>query len=129
MAILTTKIRVIWISRTFLSFVYQSKSTGNYKLIDKQKTKKVREIQITQILIVSITSISYIFCALVKKPTKGNGGYKGVILKCQKICQKNRSFATYLWARIARAEIYQKCQKVDAFSPSSIQVSLLLGEK
>ena len=30
---------------------------------DKQKTKKVREIQITQISIVSIT-ISYIFCAL-----------------------------------------------------------------
>ena len=32
-------------------------------MTDKQKTQKVREIQITQILIVSIT-ISYIFCAL-----------------------------------------------------------------
>ena len=34
-----------------------------YFLTDKQKTKKVREIQITQIFIVSIT-ISNIFCAL-----------------------------------------------------------------
>ena len=33
-------------------------------LTDKQKTKKVREFQITQIFIVSIT-ICYIFCALV----------------------------------------------------------------
>ena len=47
----------------FWSFVYQSKSTGKYKLTDKQKPKKVREIQITQILRV-INTISYILCAL-----------------------------------------------------------------
>jgi len=60
---LTIKIWVIWISRTFLVSVYLSICNFPYFLTDKQKTKKVREIQITQILIVSIT-ISYIFCAL-----------------------------------------------------------------
>ena len=60
---LTIKIWVIWISRTFLGFVYLSKSAGNYKLSNKQKTKNAREIQIAQVFI--ITS-SYIFCALAQ---------------------------------------------------------------
>ena len=40
-----------------------SKSAGNCELTDKQKTEKVREIQIILILLVSL-SISYNFCAL-----------------------------------------------------------------
>ena len=61
MVMLTIKIWVqIWMSRTFLVFIYLSICNFPYFLTDKQKTKKVREIQI---LIVSIT-ISYIFCAL-----------------------------------------------------------------
>ena len=64
MVILTIKIWVIWISRTFLVSVYLSISNFSYFLTDKLKGPKiVREIQITQILIGSIT-ISYIFCAL-----------------------------------------------------------------
>ena len=43
-------------------FVYLSKSAGNCKLADKQKTTKVREIQITKILKVSMY---HIFCALI----------------------------------------------------------------
>ena len=43
--------------------MYLSICNFPYFLTDKQKTKKVREIQIPQILIVSI-AISYIFCAL-----------------------------------------------------------------
>ena len=35
----------------FIIFFYLSKSAGNCKLADKQKTKKVREIQIIQILV------------------------------------------------------------------------------
>ena len=64
MVILPIKIWVIWISRTFLGSVYLSICNFPYFLTDKQKTKKLREIQITQILFDSIT-ISYIFCALV----------------------------------------------------------------
>ena len=58
MVILTIKI-----SRTFLVSVYLSICNFPYFLTEKQTTKKVREIQINQILIVSIT-ICYIFCAL-----------------------------------------------------------------
>ena len=46
----------------FLPFVYLSQSAGNCKLADKQKTTKVREIQITKILKVSMY---HIFCALI----------------------------------------------------------------
>ena len=70
MVILTIKIWVIWISRTFLVSVYLSICNFPYFLTDKQKTKKVREIQITQILTVSST-ISYIFCALKVSWQKG----------------------------------------------------------
>ena len=54
---------LIWISRTFLVSDYLSICNFPYFLTNKQKTKKGREIQITQILVVSII-ISYIFCAL-----------------------------------------------------------------
>ena len=57
---LTIKIWVIWISCTFLVSVYLSICNFPYFVNDKQKTKKVREIQISQILIFSIT-ISYNF--------------------------------------------------------------------
>ena len=54
----------IWvISRTFLVPVYLSICNFPYFLTDKQKPKKVREIQITQMIV--IITISYIFCALV----------------------------------------------------------------
>ena len=48
---LTIKIWEIWISRTFLVSVYLSICHFPYFLSDKQKTKKVREIQITQIFL------------------------------------------------------------------------------
>ena len=51
------KIWVIWISRTFSVSIYLSICNFPYFLIDKQKTKKGREIQITQILIASITIV------------------------------------------------------------------------
>ena len=57
--ILTIKIWVIWISRTFWVSVYLSICNFPYFLTNKQKAKKAREIQMTQIL-----TISYIFCAL-----------------------------------------------------------------
>ena len=66
MVILTIKIRVIWISRAFLVFCLSVKKYGKLQIDRKTETKKGREIQITQILIVSIT-ISYIFCALEPK--------------------------------------------------------------
>ena len=57
MVLLTINIWVIWISRTFLGSVYLSICNFPYFLTDKQKTKKGREIQITQILIASITIV------------------------------------------------------------------------
>ena len=48
-------------TKSGLYCIYLSICNFPYFLTDKQKTKKVREIQITQTLIVSI---SYIFCAL-----------------------------------------------------------------
>ena len=59
MVILTIEIWVIWISRTFLVFVYLSICHFPYFLADEQKVQKVREIQITQ--------ISYIVYTLIKK--------------------------------------------------------------
>ena len=55
MVILTIKTWVILISRTFLVTVYLLICNFPYFLTDKQKTKKMREIQNTQIFIVSST--------------------------------------------------------------------------
>ena len=58
MVILTIEIRVIWISHTFLVFVYLSIYHFPYFLADEQKIQKVREIQITQICYIVYTLIN-----------------------------------------------------------------------